>query len=192
MSLVTGERSQGMLRPDIDVAVLFGDGRFHQGESRWLFDEEVFPVCSPQWLKDQATPLTVQNLHDFPLLHLRQENNSQWFDWSGVFRELGIASAPTPGQLRFDNYTLLIQAAIGGQGVAIGWRHLVDNLLTQGLLCRPIAETTLSRLGYYVVLPQRKHLPLRLRLWIEFLKRHYGQSAFWRRAPGSPWPLPGA
>jgi len=46
--------------------------------------------------------------------------------------------------------------------------------------------------GIYVVLPQRKHLPLRLRLWIEFLKRHYGQSAFWRRAPGSPWPLPGA
>lgn len=47
VSLVTGERSQGMLRPDIDVAVLFGDGRFHQGESRWLFDEEVFRCAAP-------------------------------------------------------------------------------------------------------------------------------------------------
>ena len=156
VSLVTSERNHNMLRTDIDVAILFGDGRFKQGESHWLFSEEVFPVCSPQLLKDRALPLPAQALLEFPLLHLRGENSSNWFDWSGLFRELGITTPPAPGQLRFDNYTLLIQAAIGGQGVAIGWRHLVDNLLTQGLLCRPIAETTLSRLGYYVVLPQRK------------------------------------
>src|SRR5471030_3554861 len=156
VSLVTSERNHATLRSDIDVAVLFGDGRFKQGDSLWLFNEEVFPVCSPQWLKDQTTPLTVQTLQDCPLLHLRQEHNSQWFDWSGVYRELGITTAPTPGQLRFDNYTLLIQAAIAGQGVAIGWRHLVDALLDQGLLCRPIEATATSAYGYYVVLPQRK------------------------------------
>ena len=61
VSLVTSERNHSMLRSDIDVAVLFGDGRFKQGESLWLFSEEVFPVCSPQWLKDQATPLPVQD-----------------------------------------------------------------------------------------------------------------------------------
>ncbi|NAT37469.1 LysR family transcriptional regulator, partial [Pseudomonas syringae pv. actinidifoliorum] len=61
-----------------------------------------------------------------------------------------------PASLRFDNYTLLIQAAIGGQGIAIGWRHLVDDLLDQGLLCRPIAGAAISGHGYYVVLPQRK------------------------------------
>ena len=147
VSLVTSERNHATLRSDIDVAVLFGDGRFRQGDSLWLFNEEVFPVCSPQWLKSQAAPLTVQTLQDCPLLHLRQENNSQWFDWSGVFRELGITTAPTPGQLRFDNYTLLIQAAIAGQGVAIGWRHLVDNLLEQKWLCRPIGDTVNSRFG---------------------------------------------
>ncbi len=147
VSLVTSERNHNMLRTDIDVAVLFGDGRFKQGESRWLFSEEVFPVCSPLLLKERPLPLPALDLAEFPLLHLRAGNSNSWFDWSGVFRELGITSPPAPGQLRFDNYTLLIQAAIGGQGVAIGWRHLVDNLLAQGLLCRPIAETVLSRLG---------------------------------------------
>ena len=106
VSLVTSERSHNMLRTDIDVAVLFGDGRFKQGESHWLFSEEVFPVCSPQLLNDRALPLPAQSLLEFPLLHLRGENSSNWFDWSGVFRELGITSAPAPGQLRFDNYTL--------------------------------------------------------------------------------------
>lgn len=177
VSLVTSERSLNMLRTDIDVAVLFGDGRFKQGESHWLFSEEVFPVCSPLLLKDRPLPLPVQTLLEFPLLHLRGENSSNWFNWSGVFRELGISSAPAPGQLRFDNYTLLIQAAIGGQGVAIGWRHLVDNLLAQGLLCRPIAESVISRLGYYVVLPQRKRRGPLIQLFVDWLMAEQASSA---------------
>lgn len=177
VSLVTSERNHATLRSDIDVAVLFGDGRFKQGESLWLFNEEVFPVCSPQWLKEQVAPLTVQTLQDCPLLHLRQENNSQWFDWNSVFRELGITAAPTPGQLRFDNYTLLIQAAIAGQGVAIGWRHLVDNLLEQNWLCRPISHTVTSRLGYYVVQPQRKRRGQLVDRFVEWLVAEQASSA---------------
>ncbi|MEX0164315.1 LysR family transcriptional regulator [Pseudomonas brassicacearum] len=177
VSLVTSERNHNMLRTDIDVAVLFGDGRFKQGESRWLFSEEVFPVCSPLLLKERPLPLSAQALAEFPLLHLRAGNSNSWFEWSGVFRELGITSPPAPGQLRFDNYTLLIQAAIGGQGVAIGWRHLVDNLLAQGLLCRPIAETVLSRLGYYVVLPQRKRRGVLIRQFVDWLMEEQVNSA---------------
>ena len=37
--------------------------------------------------------------------------------------------------------------------------------------------------GIYAVFPQRKHLPLRVRLWIDFLKHHYSQPEFWRSAP---------
>lgn len=95
-------------------------------------------------------------LTELPLLHLRPEHRSRWFDWEGLFRALGIASLPTPGALRFDNYTLLIQAAIAGQGVAIGWRHLVDELLAQGLLCRLGEAEAHSARGYYLVLPERK------------------------------------
>lgn len=177
VSLVTSERSHSMLRSDIDVAVLFGEGRFKQGESHWLFSEEVFPVCSPLLLKDRTAPLPARSLLELPLLHLRGENSSHWFDWSGVFRELGLAGAPAPGQLRFDNYTLLIQAAIGGQGVAIGWRHLVDDLLEQGLLCRPITERALSGYGYYVVLPQRKRRGPLIQRFVDWLMAEQADSA---------------
>ncbi|KAF1031005.1 MAG: Glycine cleavage system transcriptional activator [Pseudomonas sp.] len=177
VSLVTSERNHATLRSDIDVAVLFGDGRFKQGDSLWLFNEEVFPVCSPALLENQPSPLPVQRLLELPLLHLRQENTSQWFDWSGVFRELGITSAPAPGPLRFDNYTLLIQAAIAGQGVAIGWRHLVDNLLEQKWLCRPIGDTVVSRFGYYVVLPQRKRRGQLIERFVDWLMAEQASSA---------------
>ncbi|UXH40066.1 MULTISPECIES: choline sulfate utilization transcriptional regulator [Pseudomonas] len=168
VSLVTGERSQGMLRPDIDVAILFGDGRFHQGESRWLFDEEVFPVCSPRLI--HGKPLSTAALQRLPLLHLKGEQASRWFDWAGVFRGLGVEAAPPPGQLRFDNYTLLIQAAIAGQGVAIGWRHLVDGLVDQGLLCRPMEGSLKSRRGYHVVLPPRKRRGVLIERFVDWLE----------------------
>ncbi|MFJ3470798.1 choline sulfate utilization transcriptional regulator [Pseudomonas sp. NPDC090201] len=170
VSLVTSERSHSMLRADIDVAVLFGDGRFKQGESHWLFSEEVFPVCSPQLLAGRALPMPNEALRDYPLLHLRGEGGNNWFDWAGVFRALNIAQAPAPGQLRFDNYTLLIQAAIGGQGVAIGWRHLVDDLLEQGLLCRPVESAAISAYGYYIVLPQRKRRVQIVQRFVDWLK----------------------
>ncbi|WP_241157151.1 LysR substrate-binding domain-containing protein, partial [Pseudomonas viridiflava] len=97
VSLVTSERTHSMLRPDIDVAVLFGDGRFKQGESHWLFSEEVFPVCSPQLTAGRTLPLPNDVLREFPLLHLRGESNNNWFDWGGVFRALDIPQSPAPG-----------------------------------------------------------------------------------------------
>ncbi|MBF8778678.1 choline sulfate utilization transcriptional regulator [Pseudomonas fulva] len=167
VSLVTGERNQAMLRPDIDVAVLFGDDRVNHGQGRRLFDEEVFPVCSPRLVESLA--LSIADLPRMPLLHLRGEQASRWFDWTAVFRRLGLEAPPPSGQLRFDNYTLLIQAAIAGQGMAIGWHHLVDGLVDQGLLCRPFEGSLKSDYGYHVVLPPRKRRRALVECFVDWL-----------------------
>ncbi|KAB0762890.1 LysR family transcriptional regulator, partial [Pseudomonas aeruginosa] len=156
VSLVTSERGLAGQRGDIDVAILFGDGRSKHGEAHRLFREEVFPVCSPRLVEGLQLPLAKAHLACLPMLHLKPAQHARWFDWPALFEALAIDRQPIPAVLSFDNYTLLIQAAIAGQGVAIGWRHLVDGLLEQGLLCRPIGESCLSRYGYYAVLPERK------------------------------------
>ena len=156
VSLVTSERGLGVLPSETDVAIVFGDGRSRHGEAHPLLHEEVYPVCSPLLLKNEITPLAPTALSRLPLLHLRPESRSRWLDWNNLFRALGITENPSSGMLRFDNYTLLIQAAIAGQGVAIGWRHLVDELLAQGLLCRVCSASVRTEFGYYVVLPERK------------------------------------
>lgn len=157
VSLITTERDlTSSLPAEIDVAISFGDGRSKHGESHLLFGEEVFPVCSPHLLRNLPRPLTPALLVELPLLHLRPESRANWFGWDGVFRALGIADKPTAGALRFDNYTLLVQAAIAGQGVAIGWRYLIDELLAQGLLVRMLDTRIGSAFGYYVVMPERK------------------------------------
>jgi DNA-binding transcriptional LysR family regulator len=51
----------------------------------------------------------------------------------------------------YNNYSLIIQAAIDGQGIALGWRHFVDDLLREGQLVRPVGATVKTGLGVYLV-----------------------------------------
>jgi putative choline sulfate-utilization transcription factor len=170
VSLLSSERSPNVLRSDVDVAIAFGDGRFKHGEALRLFSEEVFPVCSPRLLEGRALPLPREELARLPLLHLKSEALSRWFDWPALFRALDIQQPAESAGLRFDNYTLLVQAAIAGQGVAIGWRHLVDEPIDQGLLCRPIVEHACSRFGYYAVLPERKRRARLVQPFVDWLR----------------------
>lgn len=169
VSLITGERDLGALSAQIDVAIAFGDGRVKNGQSQLLFAEEVYPVCSPQLLKEHSSDNSSSLLAKLPLLHLRPESRASWYDWQGLYSALGITEAPSPGTLRFDNYTLLIQAAIAGQGVAIGWRYLIDELLEQGLLCRACEGEAVSDLGYHLVLPERKRRQRPTQLFVDWM-----------------------
>ncbi len=177
VSIVTSDRTMNMLRSEVDIAIAFGDGRFKHGEAMLLFREEVFPICSPRLLAGRDWPLPVAALAELPLLHLKPEVRTRWFDWNALFRELGIAQPPGSGMLRFDNYTLLIQAAIAGQGVAIGWRYLVDDLLDQGLLV-PLLDTSVSSdFGYYLVQPERKRRARLMKCFVDWLQQELGDEA---------------
>ncbi len=60
--------------------------------------------------------------------------------------------------LRINDYALVLQAVLQGQGFALGWRHLVQPLLDQGLLCRPLPQSLHTGLGFYIVQPRlRSH-----------------------------------
>ena len=69
-------------------------------------------------------------------------------------------------------------------GYGIAWRSTweVESEISAGLLVPVLEEFAAPANGIYAVFPQRKHLPLRVRLWIDFLKQNYSQSAYWRAA----------
>lgn len=154
VSLVTTNRMMGQMPGDVDAAIVFGDGRLKRGESRLLFQEEVYPVCSPGLLAQHGRGLSA--LASMPLLQLKPSPGQRWFDWPGVYRGLGLTGVPQQTSTAFDNYTLAIGAALTGQGAVIGWRHLVDDMVQQGLLCRVVEGSVASPYGYHLVLPQRK------------------------------------
>jgi len=60
--------------------------------------------------------------------------------WSEWFRAVGRAAPEGAGQGITNDYTVLLHAAMEGQGVGLGWHHLVGDLVQQGRLVRPVAE----------------------------------------------------
>ncbi len=129
--------NQGVLdwrTQEIDVAIVFCDERTLAGGVPQLFREEVLPVCSPGFLRQHGPIASPQRLAELPLLTLTAEQGQSWLDWPRYFAQLAGIDYLESSELTFNNYTLLIQAAIAGQGIGMGWRGLIDDLLDAGML----------------------------------------------------------
>jgi len=90
-------------------------------------------------------------LAKLPLLKLDADDGQHWLDWKKLFRAIDSNVEFGEPVMSFNNYTLLIQAAIAGQGVCLGWGTLIDELLDSGVLVALPEFSVSSDLGYYVV-----------------------------------------
>ena len=129
--------NQGVLdwrTQEVDIAILFCDERSLAGGMPQLFREEVLPVCSPGFLQQHGPIENLETLIKAPLLTLTAEQGQSWLDWPSYFAQLAGIDYLEASELTFNNYTLLIQAAIAGQGVGMGWHGLIDDLLDSGML----------------------------------------------------------
>ncbi|MEP4545500.1 MAG: LysR substrate-binding domain-containing protein [Saccharospirillum sp.] len=154
--LVTSQQSVTPDQADVDIALLFGHGHDISAPTRPLFTEQVIPVCSLALLERYPAGSGSARLTELPLLQLEADHNARWFDWPELFSRLNIGSAPREPELMFNNYTLLLQAALSGQGVAIGWSPFIEPMLDSGALVA-LTETPLqSPNGYHIVFPTNR------------------------------------
>lgn len=154
--LVTSQQSVTPDQADVDIALLFGNGHDISAPTRQLFTEQVIPVCSPSLLERYRTEAHQVQLTDLPLLQLEAEHSALWFDWPELFVRLDITSPPREPELMFNNYTLLLQAALSGQGVAIGWSPFIEPMLTSGALVALTDTPLQSANGYHIVFPSNR------------------------------------
>jgi DNA-binding transcriptional LysR family regulator len=101
--------------------------------------DEVFPVCSPAYLS-AAQPLSLDALKPCTFLHhsAHPPHLMEWDSWLQVF---GQSLAADGHGVTFDSYPLMLQAAVEGHGVAMGWRRTASRLIESGALVRPCAES---------------------------------------------------
>lgn len=142
---------------DVDLAVLFGDSEnfaedFDGGMSL-LIPERVTAVCTPGFLKRFGPFRHVEQLLEVPLVHLDSDSDSggRWFTWESWFGRAGVTRHPTASALSFNTYTLVMQAVLAEQGVALGWYGLVDDLLASGAVVQACDCTLGSPRGYWLL-----------------------------------------
>jgi LysR family transcriptional regulator, glycine cleavage system transcriptional activator len=124
-------------REDVDVAIRFGEGRYPGLRAERLFQDTVFPVCSPRVLADK--PLrTPRDLLKHTLIHLDWEaQGSPWPNWKMWMKAAGIEEFDERTGLHFGQTSYAVQAAIDGMGVALGDSNLVADDLAAGRLVKP-------------------------------------------------------
>jgi DNA-binding transcriptional LysR family regulator len=120
-------------------------------EGAWLLmPERVVPVCAPGFLEAQRAPDTPAQLAQAVLLHLDAPPEARWFTWAGWFSGHGIARPRRSGELGMNTYDFVVQAALAGQGVALGWLPLIAPHLASGALVPLGPEILRAESGYWV------------------------------------------
>ena len=98
--------------------------------------DAVFPVCSPSVAGQYS--LTPADLADHAILHCRDDPRDGWLSWNDWLAGIG-ARVAVPQGATFDNYPVVIQSALMGQGIALGWQRGLEHLIDSGQLVRPLA-----------------------------------------------------
>lgn len=141
----------------VDIAIRFGAGDYPGEQAIRLFDEEIFPVCSPLLL-DRGPPLDrPADLAGHSLLHVEwtwSMTRGEPLDWQMWLRAAGAGEVDAQRGPRFSNAGLALQAAIEGLGPALGSEALVGDELAAGRLVRPFDVALPVNFAYYLVYPE--------------------------------------
>ncbi|WP_158047472.1 choline sulfate utilization transcriptional regulator [Skermanella pratensis] len=150
--IVTSQDMIDIRRESIDVAVSFGTGTWPGCTARRLFPEIVAPICSPGFLAGSSPSAGPEKLASVPLLHLESAESAPWLSWRDWFEIHKVTGRRPAGlDLTFNNYPLVLQAALIGQGVALGWSPLVDALVKGGQLVAAGEPYERADRGYFIV-----------------------------------------
>ncbi len=131
-----------------------------------LCEEHVIPVASPA-LAESLASTTPDALADAPLLHL-EERYEPRFDWYRWFAHHGVHTRTHLGGDSSTDYSLVLHAALDGQGVALGWGHIVSDLIAEGRLVA-LAPAVVTDTPFVVLSSNRRPLSpgaVTLRRWL--------------------------
>ncbi|MEO8344343.1 MAG: LysR substrate-binding domain-containing protein [Betaproteobacteria bacterium] len=147
------DRTVDLARGDVDVAVRYlADAGAPPGAAR-LFGERLLPVASPDLAQRTGAPLKQPaDLARHVLIHLDDPSGIMpWLNWPAWLSSNGQPGLRPAGSLRFSLYDQVIQATLGGQGVALGRIPLISELLREGRLVSPFPKRYDSPRGYFVI-----------------------------------------
>jgi LysR family transcriptional regulator, glycine cleavage system transcriptional activator len=137
-----------LAREEVDLAVRHGDGNWTGLDAVRLCSERLFPVCSPKLVSGRNRITKASDLLKFPLLRLDDSRTwLQWFDAAGVTDP--VAHGPV-----MNRASMLIDAAVDGQGVALARTALAAWDLINGRLVRPIDVSLRMSKTYWIVCPK--------------------------------------
>lgn len=140
------DQPDNSLTEDVDVAIYYGRGRWPNIHADQLHTEYLIPVCSPLLLSGKKTLNTVNDLTQHTLLH-----DTSRRDWKRWFKQVGVKGINVNHGPIFSHSTMVLQAAIHGQGIALANSVLAKPDIDSGRLSCPFNDVLVSKNSFYIV-----------------------------------------
>ena len=159
LRIQTSDRDLDLLGEGIPLGIRGGRAADWPGcHASAIAPEIIYPVCVPGYLAGADLPDRPEALLSHQLIHLEEPFRSAatWRDW---FASVGVAGNRVPRGLQINDYVLVIQSVIQGQGVALGWHHLVEDLVAKGGLVRLTGHRLVTGKQFHVIWPKEARLP---------------------------------
>lgn len=137
---------------EVDVAIRYGRGVWPGVTSRLLMTERLSVVCAPALIAGRKRPRTPDDLLRHPLLTSHAKQPFEWDAWARHYgMDLGRAQT-----VRLHDYNIVVEAALAGQGLAMGRHRLIASHLASGALVPALPDAVLedSRIGWWFVAPR--------------------------------------
>lgn len=146
----------------VDIGVRYGAGQWPGLTAEKLLEEEIYPVCSPRWLEGARRLRRPSDLLAETLIHdLSMDGDAGFPTWAAWLRAAGVTGAPRGRGTRINNAAAVLQAAVEGQGVALGRSVMARDDVASGRLVRLFPQVSFaSPRAYFIVYrPQCSGVP---------------------------------
>ena len=164
-------RRTDFAREDVDLVIRYGLGTYPGLWSRLLLREDVFPVCAPALLNRPHPLRRLGDLRHHTLLHDIEVSTAEAsLTWRHWLRDAGVTGVEPDRGPKFSDSVMLTEAAVRGQGIALGRTALVADHLASGRLIRPFPIRRPADYAYYVVAPEANAVLARVRAFVQWLE----------------------
>jgi DNA-binding transcriptional LysR family regulator len=169
--LAAGNELMDLERDRIDLAIRFCEPKTAPPGAVPLTGEDVFPVASPRLARDRKRPLnSPADLRHHVLLHLDDPQGEwPWLTWREWLTALKVPDLKPAGALHFSHYDQLVQAAINGEGVALGRAPLLERILKRGELVAPFRDRVTVTRKYFVIVAPAAREQRRVKQFVDWL-----------------------
>ncbi len=144
-------------REDIDVGIRFGTGEVEGLDSIYLFSFDLIPVCSPDLMHEGKAVHDLSDIRHHTLLHSQDTDFDPSFpDWAMWLATAGVDDVDASRGMFFSQGEMVIEAAIEGQGIALGASVMVAGAIESGRLVQPFETRLPVRLSFHLITTRQK------------------------------------
>ena len=170
ISIITTDRN---LDPsdDLDFSIRRGPKNWDRPNCWHLSDEELYLICSPSYRERFGPIHGLSDLVNHKIIH-NAEPYRKRMDWREWLDAQGCSDIKLPVSLVLNDYQLVLQACVAGEGVALGWSFTTRALIEAGFLEVPIENTVCTDFAFYIIAPTWKDVSKNKLKYIKWLVKN--------------------